>query len=922
MGSERFFHRLRWGLTLAWLLLLASLLWDPITPHLTAADATWSPLRWDPERCILVQGQCLGVDVADGYGLGAAIFWGLVVPSAIVILLIFGHDLWRRICPLSFLSQIPRALGKQRTVKRGNRLEVPRIKPDSWLGQNYLLVQLSWFFVGLCLRILLVNGDRLWLFLWIAATIVAAITVGYLYGGKSWCNYFCPMAPVQKIYGEPRALFTQPAHLSEAKITQSMCRTWDPDGQEKSACVACQSPCIDIDAERSYWDGLTKPYAPLLYYGYVGLVVGYFLYYYLYAGNWDYYMSGVWAVDPNPMAQWGSPGWYIGGWAIPVPKLVAVPLTLGVFTYGGYWLGCGLESWLQRRYPQLGLQTIRHRLFSLSTWLIFNFFFLFAGRSWLNLLPAWVGYLWETALLCGSLIWLIRTWGRDPERYNRESLSSRLRKQLKKMGLDLAATLGGKSLDQLGTDEVFVLAKVLPSFTQQKRLAAYKEVLREALEEGYVNSSTSLQLLANIREELDISADEHSSILTELGVEDPGLLDPNYVHSLENSVRLNGYRKALDRLLRLQQQEPLTQLRQRDPQQIKKLRQDYCITDQEEAEILAGLEGNQGLWQRAQHVLQQLEVLIQRFHALNQPRLSSQGLILSVLRTSVRHKKRIMVRGLLEMIEEAGQRGEETAYSIAHALSALAPGVLPEVLSSPTSRWQQRLPQEIIRILQQPEPNAPACSISLADGEIAAHLQALTGDSNPIIQAASLFILDYLEADLPAIQPRHPLVQQTLARIRQGSQHRLADFPGLEKLAYFSNHYFFTDVHTETLLELSELATIKTFRAGEIISDETDTCRELLLLISGHAQIQITTASGQETRDFVIGELLDELEVLSQTHLAGRIIATETPTRIIALPVDALDAILLHDRHFARKVLELETRRLKHFVGSGKTAIE
>ncbi|MEN9220482.1 MAG: hypothetical protein Q6K08_06705, partial [Thermostichales cyanobacterium GMQP_bins_62] len=129
MGSERFFHRLRWGLTLAWLLLLASLLWDPITPRLTAADATWSPLRWDPERCILVQGQCLGVDVADGYGLGAAIFWGLVVPSAIVILLIFGHDLWRRICPLSFLSQIPRALGKQRTVKRGNRLEVPRIKP-------------------------------------------------------------------------------------------------------------------------------------------------------------------------------------------------------------------------------------------------------------------------------------------------------------------------------------------------------------------------------------------------------------------------------------------------------------------------------------------------------------------------------------------------------------------------------------------------------------------------------------------------------------------------------------------------------------------------------------------------------------------------------------------------------------------------
>jgi len=68
----------------------------------------------------------------------------------------------------------------------------------------------------------------------------------------------------------------------------------------------------------------------------------------------------------------------------------------------------------------------------------------------------------------------------------------------------------------------------------------------------------------------------------------------------------------------------------------------------------------------------------------------------------------------------------------------------------------------------------------------------------------------------------------------------------------------------------------------------------------------------------VIGELLDELEVLSQTHLAGRILATTTPTRLIALPVDALDALLVKDRHFARKVLELETRRLKHFVGGGK----
>ncbi len=35
----------------------------------------------------------------------------MVVPSAIFVVLVFGHEFWRRICPLYFFSQLPRALG-------------------------------------------------------------------------------------------------------------------------------------------------------------------------------------------------------------------------------------------------------------------------------------------------------------------------------------------------------------------------------------------------------------------------------------------------------------------------------------------------------------------------------------------------------------------------------------------------------------------------------------------------------------------------------------------------------------------------------------------------------------------------------------------------------------------------------------------
>ncbi|MFM2315459.1 MAG: hypothetical protein RLZZ04_4737, partial [Cyanobacteriota bacterium] len=284
-------HWIRWILTIAWLLVIASLFYDPWTSALTEPNHPWSPLRL-PNNCIQVQGVFLA---EKPYPLGTTIFWGVIVPAAIFILLVFGHELWRRICPLSFLSQIPRALGWQRQFKRENkktgkvRYELAKVNADSWLGRNYLYLQFGWLFVGLCGRILFFNADRLVLAGWMLFTIAAAIAVGYFYGGKSWCQYFCPMAPVQSIYSEPGGLLSSKAHMSTQSITQSMCRTVQSDGQEQSACVACQNPCIDIDAERTYWNSLNKPETTFLRYGYVGLVIGYFSYYYLYAGNWNYY---------------------------------------------------------------------------------------------------------------------------------------------------------------------------------------------------------------------------------------------------------------------------------------------------------------------------------------------------------------------------------------------------------------------------------------------------------------------------------------------------------------------------------------------------------------------------------------------------------------------------------------------------------
>jgi hypothetical protein len=49
--SEQRMHLIRWFLTIAWLLIIASLFYDPWTPVLTEPDRPWSPLRL-PDNCI------------------------------------------------------------------------------------------------------------------------------------------------------------------------------------------------------------------------------------------------------------------------------------------------------------------------------------------------------------------------------------------------------------------------------------------------------------------------------------------------------------------------------------------------------------------------------------------------------------------------------------------------------------------------------------------------------------------------------------------------------------------------------------------------------------------------------------------------------------------------------------------------------
>lgn len=538
--SEKTMHRVRWLLVLGWLLLIASFFYDPITPLFTRPEAWGSPFRLQPEvyldpaRCVKIRETCLP---EQPFSMSAIIWWAMIVPAGIFILLVLGHEFWRRICPLSFLSQIPRALKIQRRRKTVDpetgavQRELVTIDENSWLGRNHLYVQFGLFVLGLGVRILFVNSDRIALGSFLIFSICCAMLVGYLYAGKSWCQYFCPMAPVQMVYTGPRSLLgSQNYQQPKSAITQSMCRIVDPKtGKEQSACVGCKTACIDIDAEKTYWAELNKPGRRLVQYGYLGMVIAFYLYYLLYAGNWDYYFSGAWTHEETQISNVFDTGFYIYGQAIPIPKAIAVFITFGVLIAITLTIGLIAEKLCRRlvwRGRPISAEQAQHIVFSLFTATSFWVFFSYGARPSLNRLPLYPLLGFNALVVLVGSMWLYRTIRRTREQYERENMANTLRKQLQKMSID-SKLLGGRTLDELTPNEVYTLVKAMQGVSEQMRLQTYTGVLLDLLEQRTVDVSGSFEFCKKLRQELQLKDADHFATIEAIAATQPELLFSN-----------------------------------------------------------------------------------------------------------------------------------------------------------------------------------------------------------------------------------------------------------------------------------------------------------------------------------------------------------------------------------------------------------
>jgi hypothetical protein len=536
----------RWALLLGWLALIAL----PLLP--ISRDGR------RPEICATTP--------ICGDGLSTDLFWNLGLPLVLVCV-VLSHELWRRICPLSFVSQLPRALGWQRTVPgRNGKPQLVAVEENSWLGRYHVRLQWSLLIAGLCLRILIVNSNALAFGLLTAAALLAAVVSGWAYSGKAWCHYLCPFGTAQQVLTGPRGVIGSSAHLdSPTRTTQSMCRTVasQPGEADVSTCVACSRPCMDIDAERTYWQNLQgKRGLNWAWYSYPGLILGFFLLIQATAPAGlavDYLKSRLFVYD-NRLASLAWEPFLPAGWP-QLPRLVAIPLLLTAATVLSQQLFQALERWLEKRHARGGRGDSRERAIHqtrlLTTFLSVNTYFQFKGS------PFGIGgsrgdALFITLVMGLSAVWLHRGWHRDRGLYERESTSTSLRRQLGKLGAQLQGLLAGRRLEDLSAGEVFVLAKALPVQAQSERRSVYRSVLGDLLHQGRLDRHSSLLKLEELRTSLGLSAEDHQAALEVLCTEDP-LLDQLSAMELTGlDLRLRAAHEEIEDLLRLSGHTTLT----------------------------------------------------------------------------------------------------------------------------------------------------------------------------------------------------------------------------------------------------------------------------------------------------------------------------------------------------------------------------
>lgn len=923
--SEKKLRFVRVFLLAGWLLLIASLFWDPYSHVLTDPASLFSPFApW--LSAIQIQGQWVD---QNPYPLGNRVFWTMLVPLLPIFFMVFGHETWRRICPLSFVSQIPGYLQIRRWVYRIDRTSgkrvgmIPVISRNSWLAKNALWVQFGLLTLGLCMRLWFANSDRMGLALMLLGIIASAFMVGILWGGKTWCNFFCPVGVVQRIYTEPGGLFESKPHIRIASLPQSMCR--NPGKEEDiSACVGCTSSCPDIDLEKSYWDQMNNPSLKSIYFGFVGLIWGFYVYFYLYSENWLYYFSGIWTHEEDPLGQLWNPGLYLNDAPIGIPKILAVPLALIAFIIFaiviGNWAAKVYANLRQKLNPAISQATLTHQVLIFTAYLAINSFYIFGGRPTLLNLPAPIAGLISLLVVSLTTLWMMKALRRSEGGYKNEGLAPVFIKQFKTMQSEVAAFLGGRKLEDLTADEVCILAAAPGLQSDQNRLASYRELLEE------FSQDSAPQLLSTIRDaqiRLRITAAEHQFLTRELQL----FLPYGGEREAESDGRilsLLAFRQAL--LAQAQDQNTkISKVFLDDPRmqsEIESLRGVYAVTDQEwtilyEQLTSSGDYETKALVARIEEMadIAAVKLLLREHRGIGQ----QWDLAANVLQKELDDQGKQVLRRILAILLASSNK--ELVISYAQRIGSLSGEILEAVLLEGVPTQSHRLWHEALDI------EVLECLIADAQGNVSDVLESLPSlhsmlgsqdrgltqlafrisQGNNCSSAVAYVLLkelDFQQANQLAqekLSQSGPSAYWLLAQAVDGvnQHHALSD---LDKFLWLANTNLLSQVSPQRIAEIAQQSESERFAHETFIFQEGDAPNAAIFLVEG--ELQVVKNSGAVLAKLESGALTGELGILTGRPRMASLKVFSESALVIKIAADDLNHLIERDSLVAASILK------------------
>jgi len=151
---------------------------------------------------------------------GLYVTWHLLIPLVPAILLL-APRLWRNLCPIAVVHQLPRLAG------RGGRRRLGA-SARGWAPA----MAMAGLFLIVPLRHPIFNVSGPALAALVGGVLGLALLGGLLFVGKAgWCSTFCPVGPVERLYGQQPVLSLRHAHCAD--------------------CLGCSDPCFDRQGARA-----------------------------------------------------------------------------------------------------------------------------------------------------------------------------------------------------------------------------------------------------------------------------------------------------------------------------------------------------------------------------------------------------------------------------------------------------------------------------------------------------------------------------------------------------------------------------------------------------------------------------------------------------------------------------------------------